>query len=307
MPGPVPLTVHVTDALSLDLGRVTPVSVHGEVVRLVEPPKAPLIEQLVRHLEELPRSSQRRRIPEAAVGLALLTVRWGSYYALLADPNRPEWEHADQANVSHLTDAEMKRVNIEASHALSTLVDLCRRQPERFWNLLGLAYQHLPRTRARARIDPSSSLRLYRVLADPHARQQILADADVEALDRGREYVGENPRRVFANALIHGCWRNGPIDSLHAGQVPDALPVTRSRIRPARQRGLFGRYCDGLGHGLVALQQLTAQDDVDWETAALPFHLLASTPGVHLFAAPPSWSLTATSADVQLPGTEPAG
>src|SRR5437016_5395616 len=63
------------------------------------------------------------------VAAAALTLRWGSYLAVLLDRNKPVWPKVSSASTSRISDEEMARINIEASAALAEWIDLYRADP----------------------------------------------------------------------------------------------------------------------------------------------------------------------------------
>ena len=124
------ISVAVSDAFILDAGwweetRVE--SVSGLLpCRLIHPPELPLSDQVLRYLEML--SSNAKVLPqsqlnfgEVAWATIAICLRWGTYFAVLADQTKPLWPQTQQQEVSMVSDEEMARINIEASAALCTL------------------------------------------------------------------------------------------------------------------------------------------------------------------------------------------
>jgi hypothetical protein len=75
-----------------------------------------MFQQVVAYLEAkpVPPSGSMRRADEARAAVAVC-LRWGSYFAVLADPARPDAPNIDAGQVSQIDDEEMARMNIEIS------------------------------------------------------------------------------------------------------------------------------------------------------------------------------------------------
>ena len=82
------LKVPVTEDFSLDAGTWRGIG-EKDAERIVEPPAVPLIDQLVAHVERSPDSVLRQSDNASGAALASLTVRFGSYFAILADASKP--------------------------------------------------------------------------------------------------------------------------------------------------------------------------------------------------------------------------
>jgi hypothetical protein len=86
------LRVRVTDDLTLDGGTWhLAVDPDQRPIAKIAPPLVPMFEQVVQYLETkpVPRGGTYRRADEARAATAVC-LRWGSYFALLADPSRPD-------------------------------------------------------------------------------------------------------------------------------------------------------------------------------------------------------------------------
>jgi hypothetical protein len=75
-----------------------------------------MFQQVVAYLEAkpVPLGGTMRRADEARAAVAVC-LRWGSYFAVLADPARPDAPSIDDGQVSQIDDEEMARMNIEIS------------------------------------------------------------------------------------------------------------------------------------------------------------------------------------------------
>jgi hypothetical protein len=116
------LRVRVDDTLVLDAGTCEEVSGPHGPERLIRPPATTLFHQVLPYLKAKPDPPKRpsgSMIGREGVAAAALTVRWGSYLAVLLDHDKPVWSEVHSARTSRISDEEMARINIEASAALA--------------------------------------------------------------------------------------------------------------------------------------------------------------------------------------------
>ena len=74
-------------------------------------------------------AKSRLHFGEVAIAAVAVCLRWGSYFAALANHDLPQWAAAFDPAVSGIGDGEMARINIEASAALSDWIDLLQPLP----------------------------------------------------------------------------------------------------------------------------------------------------------------------------------
>ena len=86
-------------------------------LRRSESDKKPLFDQVLDYLSSLPPESGGSGITlaEEAVAATAVCLRWGSYFAVVADRDKPLWSEAREEGQSQIDDSEMVRINIEAS------------------------------------------------------------------------------------------------------------------------------------------------------------------------------------------------
>ncbi len=111
------LRVQVAEDFTLDGGtRNLTTDQHGAPTAQISPPAVPMFQQVVAYLEAkpVPLGGTMRRADEARAAVAVC-LRWGSYFAVLADPARPDAPNIDDGQVSQIDDEEMARMNIEIS------------------------------------------------------------------------------------------------------------------------------------------------------------------------------------------------
>ena len=102
--------------------------------------------------------------------------------------------------------------------------------------------------------------------------------------------------RALANALVNTAWRNGPVESVHAGSV-QGYPLAQRRVTPAEERGLMRFASAGMALGMtVCLQLATERPRRSWPEQVLPFGLAEI-----LLITPSRWTLTEASRKVRLP------
>jgi len=212
------LHVRVTEDLELDGG--TWKLTEGQDRRLIAritPPEVPMLRQVVQYLEAkpVPRGGNMRRADEARAATAVC-VRWGSYFAVLADPARPPAPNIDDEQVSQIDESEMARMNIEISAALAWWFTLCGSDEKRYWDLVHRTLAYLPS-------GPKT------VSASQAADALLACSTTVMAADVRRNWPADRLKqdlaiaanhgiRVVANAVTLRAWRNGPIEAAHAGR-----------------------------------------------------------------------------------------
>ena len=143
------LKVRVRDDFVLDAGTFEAISGPDGRELLIRPPTTTLFRQVLNFLEaqpDPPRPLSGSMIGREGVAAAALTLRWGSYLAVLCDRDKPVWNEVSSANTSRISDEEMARINIEASAALAEWVDLYRDSSggQRYQQLVNRAVFHLP-------------------------------------------------------------------------------------------------------------------------------------------------------------------
>lgn len=293
------LSVHVSEDLTLDAGWWEEVPDEGGVIyRRVHPPETTMFEQVVNYLESLPPEPGYPgiRIGEEAIAATAVCLRWGSYLAVLADRNKPLAPEAGQKGVSLIADSEMARINIEASAALAQWIDLMRADWDHYLTLMWAA-RRLPMTRKRVKTDRRHPYLLG--LARPDIAAEAMPRAQQTWGVRARAEAEAHPTRVLANAMINFCWRNGPVENIHAGRSW-AYPLTQRRITPSEERELVRTTAERLAQGVLAVFELIhEQSERTWSEQVLPFHLVPE-----LLVTPHEWSLDEQTREVRLLGPE---
>jgi hypothetical protein len=121
-------------------------------------------------------------------------------------------------------------------------------------------------------------------VADPARREEVHRDAERHA------------SRIFANALLNTAWRNGPVETIHAGAFR-GYPLDHRRMTPAEERELMSFTAERLALGMtVCISFATEAPRRSWAEQVLPYGLAEV-----LLVAPSRWTLTETSRSIRLP------
>jgi hypothetical protein len=195
---------------------------------------------------------------------------------------------------SRISDGEMARINIEVSAALAEWIDLYRADEggHVYAQLVdrAVAYLRMPRKTARLKVAP------FAALADFAVADRLVCASDPGQVARVRADAEPHASRLFANALANVAWRNGPVESVHAG-VARGYPLSHRRVTPAEEPALMRFASDGLALGMtVCLQLAREQPRRSWPEQVLPFGLAPMW-----LVTPSGWTLTEVSREVRLP------
>lgn len=288
------LVVRVNDELLLDAGRCD-VAATGLIVR---PPETTLFRQVLMYLQakrDPPRCSSDSRTGREGVAAAAVTLRWGSYLAVLLDRSKPAWTGVDLEKTSRISNDEMARINIEASAALAEWVDLYRAGGDLrlYEQLVDRAVHYLPMPAKRSR---PGRLPVFAALAHPETAARLIEAAGPMWVNRVRSNAECHPSRVYANAVINTAWRNGPVEDIHAGAF-GGYPLDRSRLTVAEEATLMRFASEGLSLGMRVCRQLgMEQPGRSWADQVLPYAL-----GKMMLITPSGWTLDEESRDIHLP------
>lgn len=291
------LSVRVNDELTLDAGCWEERAENGVVQRYIHPPKRTMFEQVIDYLESLPSvpGYPGMQIGREAIAATAVCLRWGSYLAVLADRDKPLWSQVGQPGLSRISDSEMARINVEASAAMAQWIEIMRDNWEHYLTLTWATHR-LPMTR---RSVPTNQELPFLRLTHPSATAALTESISGERHARARTETQAYPSRVLANAFINACWRNGPIESIHAGRT-STPPLLQRRIKPSEERLLISSTAGHLAQAILAVFELAhAQNVRNWSECVLPFHLIS-------WIRPRNWSLQEQTRPVWLPGAEPS-
>jgi hypothetical protein len=294
---PEPLTIRVNDRFVLDAGTCERVDGARGAEILIRPPAITLFAQVLAYLHAQPDPPAERSRPsdvDDGVAAAAAVLRWGSYLAVLLDVDKPTWPEVRSRGTSRIADAEMARIAIEATSALSEWIDLFRADEAVHRRLAARAVEHLPMP---VKLTRSQSPRApLQALADPVVAETLLQETAPPRRERARAAVERHPTRVLANAIVNTAGRNGPVEDLHAG-IFRGYPLDRRRMTPAEERRVLDFAGKGLGVGMAVCRRLAEETTGrSWSEQVLPFGLAEM-----LFVTPTGWSLTEKSREIRLP------
>jgi hypothetical protein len=208
------LSVPLTSSFTLEAGSV---GRQGEAIVILPPPVA-MFDQLSGWLyRQTPADRTGFSAAMIGIGATALCLRWGTYLAVLLDEHKPLDPRVGLAEISMISNPEMKRINLEFSANLARLIRMLHEDEGGCHRLLHLSYQHLAMPRLRGR-RCAELLDAFYGLTSPTFWN--LAGADLKArMERARPIAVKYPYRILANSMALVAWRNGPVENLHCGLV----------------------------------------------------------------------------------------
>ena len=285
------LRVRVNDELLLDAGTEET----GDSERIIHPPEVTLFHQALTYLRAKPNPPAPpacTTIEDEGAAAAAAVLRWGSYFAVLADRAKPLWAEVRSPTTSRISDAEMARINIEASAALAEWVDLSRANRGTYEELVSRALAYLPLGKTRPRIEGSR----FAILAMPEVATTLINASHADRLATARADAERTPSRLFANALVNTAWRNGPVEDIHAGDFR-GYPLDHRRVTDREDRALMGFAADRLTTGMEVCGGLAQERPArSWPEQVLPYGLARM-----MLITPSRWTLTEATREVRLP------
>ena len=263
----------------------------GEEALTVHPPSPSLFEQLLEHLEPLPR--RRTRAPDPALlgaGATALCLRWGTYLAVLLDDTRPRDPHAGDEAWSLIAHDEMQRINLEFSANLARVLRWLHEDEDQCVGLLEAAAVKLFLPEHRVRLRRDFLAPYLRVLSDLVWNEEIRS-----RIDAVLPAVREHPYRVLANSLVLHAYRNGPVEHVHGGRRW-SYSVDHCRVTPAESRAIVEFTAGRLA---AVFGTFRPWEEIPGQAAAWPEVLAGIAISPWLTAR--SWSRTEESCPVELP------
>lgn len=285
------LRVRANDELLLDAGTV---ETAGSSELVIHPPQVTLFHQVLDYLRAKPDPPAPPRSTAESEGVvaAAVVLRWGSYFAVLADGTKPVWSAARSLGTSRISDSEMARINIEASAALAGWIDICREDRDQYEKLVRRALAYLPIPKLR----PCLAGWGFAMLAMPDVAANMVEVANSKRVARLRADAEAHPSRLFANALVNTAWRNGPVEDIHAGNI-GGFPLDRRRVTAGEERTLLDFAVDRLTTGMEVVQKLALErSGRSWAEKVLPYGLAGM-----MRITPTGWTLTEETREVRLP------
>jgi hypothetical protein len=290
------LYVRVNNELVLDAGNCEETDSPRGSEKLIRMPQTTLFRQVLAYLKSKPDPPVRLSGSQAGrkgVAAAALTLRWGSYLAVLMDRDKPVWSETRLAEASRISDEEMARINIEASAALAEWIDLFRSDGggSFYMQLVNRAVCYLPMPRKTTKLKVTE----FAALAAEDLAERLIQATDTARLETVRTNAERHPTRIFANALVNTAWRNGPVESIHAGRFR-GYPLEQRRITVMEERELIDFASQRLALGMAVCSELAMQQHHrPWHEQVLPYGLAEI-----LMITPSGWTLTECSREVRL-------
>ncbi|MFQ5434040.1 MAG: hypothetical protein ACE5FD_04105 [Anaerolineae bacterium] len=284
------LIVTVSKNLSLNAGVVT---TQTDVLS-IHPPKQSLFDQLCTWLDQYPPPSVGFNHWVLGIGATALCLKWGTYLAVLMDETKPVDPRTKQPTTSMISDEEMKRINIEASSNLARLLRLRHQNEDAFFDKLRRAYEWLPMPQRRVQRKWEPLQMILGTLIGIHRAKDVPLPASAGT-------AVSHPYRTLANAIIQFTYRNGPVESSHAGREA-AFPLDRRRFtgRQARQiiRFTAGRLSPFVSAMPLWDEHLANMSPLRLHSGQAWPERIAVLPALRRY--PHNWSFTESSSRIQL-------
>jgi hypothetical protein len=287
------IDVHVTSKLVLDAGSWQLSNDHRQrATARIGPPELPMFRQITEYLELQPSPPDTYiRLADEARAAVAICIRWGSYFAAIADEGRPFAPDAKDRRVSQIADDEMARMNIEISNAISWWLTLRGTDKHRYYELVQRAMAYLPLGPKTMRRYPAGDMLRACAVAELATRL-----CEVLPMNETLVELARNPEmciRAIANTITLQSWRNGPIEDVHAGGG-SGYGLAERRALPRDEKAIIRQSQNGLHAGLQAVEHL--EYDNAWPPSAdrlLPF--------MNPFICPTGWSYSEESRAIRLP------
>ena len=286
------LSVRVVGDFVLDGGRWELAETKDRLpVARIAAPVTPMFQQVVAYPERkpAPRGGNCPRDEEARAAVAVC-LRWGSYFAVLADPARPAAADLEDERLSHIADGEMARMNIEVSAGIAWWLTLRGADEPRYWDLVHRALAYLPT--GPKTIRPLEGADMLVACATAEMAAEVRCRWPAGQLGQALVAAESHGIRVIANAITLRAWRNGPVEDVHAGRG-GGYELGTKRILPRAEKAIIRRAQSGVNAGLKAVDVLRYNEA--WPPSAeqvLPF--------LHPLVGPARWSYTEDSRSVEL-------
>lgn len=261
---------------------------------IIRPPQVPLFHQVLHFLEQMP--APQAPPPgafksRAGTATTLVCLRWGSYFAFLADSNKPKWGHAEELDISQLNNSEMARINIESSAALAEWIELSLKNRNHYEALVDRAIAYLPIKNKTCNPVKRHPIRIM----ENEDMGDLLDGLSSDDVGRLQRRVKPNPTRIFSNAAINMAWRNGPIEDMHAGKC-QPISIEHSRISPSQDAEICSFASDRLAAAVQTVGTVTkfGLQELSWRQV-LPFAIPTS-----YWGSAPTWSTNEASREVEI-------
>jgi hypothetical protein len=130
-----------------------------------------------------------------------VSLRWGSYFAFLADPARPDAPNIDDGQVSQIDDEEMARMNIEISADVAWWLTLADSDDRRYADLVARALAYLLTGRKTVSAMQAGDMLLASTV--PEMAAEVHRQWSADRLERDMQTAANHGIRVIANTITH--------------------------------------------------------------------------------------------------------
>ncbi len=156
-------------------------------------------------------------LAEEATAIFASCWRYGSYAHVLTQGAPLPEALRSKARVSRVTNGKMRRIQIEFTAALAAWWELEDKDPELAQRRARAAWEFLPM--------PECALHSDDVIVEHLAGKLHALQAELKSDPEAEKFLTKEwAVRHQANATVARAYREGPIESLHAGKVPSHLP-----------------------------------------------------------------------------------
>lgn len=259
------LRVRVNEELTLDCGRAERDA--GGQGWTLQPPATSQFEQLLDYLDGKPDAGRGPRTVSDVETLAAtaLCLRWGTYFAVLADGAQPRWALAGEEGVAALAETELARIRVECTDAFERWIEIYRadRACSRAIRLALRAVAYLPE-------HASIGTPRAGAFASPPPALTPEAGEDRGAAERAAaEYA---PSRTLARRLAAEICESEPLATLTDGCV-FPLPLRECRFAPAQSAALLARVNTRMKAAMWTVSSLAQESRHrrPWAERVLPF------------------------------------
>ena len=158
--------------------------------------------------------------------------------------------------------------------------------------LVNRAVYYLPMPRKTTKLKVTE----FAALAAEDSAERLIQATDTARLKTVRTNAERYPTRILDNARVNTAWRNGPVESIHAGRFR-GYPLDQRRITVMEERELIDFAGRRLALGMAVCSELPIQQHHrPWHEQVLPYSLAEI-----LMITPRGWTLTECSREVRLP------
>lgn len=303
------LKIRVTDQLLLDAGTLEEISgPDNSKFRIITPAPQTMYQQVIDYLADA--TKQEKAPPQTAVDFQEVTyatlavcLRWGSYFAVLAEKEVHDWTPLLQEEAPGIRDPEMARMNIEISSAFCQWLALIHTDNKQFRKLVKAALKFLPPL-SQITFDKESykkELWIRTFFNSKAGRAELMESLQnkfgEDFILRKKEEITPHLMRTLANGVISETYRNGPIEGIHAGSYLPDLSVP-SRISPFAENEVLATTAHRLLPTIHALYRIiTKKTGETLEEKIIPYIFRFILTNI-LF--PLDWSLTEETREIRL-------